>query len=105
MLHHEATLPTLEHLFYYRRVTLIATEHEVALWMANDVPARMVYAGRRWRVTDTPTRLRESVWSIPLDDHRGMYGWRFQATDPAGVSLVFDVYRAEDGWHVHRAYV
>ncbi|TFV85576.1 hypothetical protein E4V99_08765 [Microbacterium sp. dk485] len=72
--------------------------------MVNDVPACMVCAGRRWRVTDTPTRLRESVWTAPLEDHHGLYGWRFQATDTAGESLVFDVYRAEDGWHVHRAY-
>jgi len=79
-------------------------EHETTLWMVNDVPARMVHAGRRWRVTDTPTRLRESVWSVPADDGRGLYGWRFQATDPAGESFVFDVYRGEDGWHVHRSY-
>ncbi|MCR2784533.1 MULTISPECIES: hypothetical protein [unclassified Microbacterium] len=79
-------------------------EHETTLWMVNDVPARMVYGGRRWRVSDTPTRLRESVWSAPLEEIRGLYGWRFQATDPAGESWVFDVYRAEDHWHVHRAY-
>lgn len=80
-------------------------EHHATLWMANDVPTRMVYAGKRWRVTDTPTRLRHSSWSVPLGEaHSDLYGWRFQGTDDVGRSLVFDVYGGEDGWHVHRAY-
>lgn len=79
-------------------------EQPATLWLANDIPSRMVYAGRRWRVTDTPTRLRHSVWSAPLEPHTGLYGWRFQGTDDAGTSLVFDVYKSTDGWHVHRAY-
>jgi hypothetical protein len=73
--------------------------------MINDIPARMVYAGRRWRVTDTLTRLTESVWALPLDGPKRMYGWRFQATDPTGGSFVFDVYRDEHDWHVHRIYM
>lgn len=52
-----------------------------------------------------PTRLRNSNWSVPLGDvPSGANGWRFQGTDDDGLSLVFDVYRANDGWHVHRAY-
>ena len=73
--------------------------------MVNDTPARMFWGGRRWRITDVPTRLRESVWAAPLSHHRGLYGWRFQATDEQGESLVFDVFRAEEAWHLHRAYV
>lgn len=72
--------------------------------MVDDIPTRMVFAGRRWRVTDTPTRLRHSIWSAPVEQHAGLYGWRFQGTDEDGQSLVFDVFRAEDGWHVHRSY-
>jgi hypothetical protein len=79
-------------------------EHDVTVWMSNDMPARMFYAGRRWRVTDTPTRLRESIWAAPLGVQGGLYGWRFQATDEAGETFVFDVYKAESDWHVHRAY-
>lgn len=80
-------------------------DHDTTLWMVDDIPVRMLYAGRRWRVTDVPTRLSDSVWAVPLESvRRGLYGWRFQATDGAGESFVFDVYRAEDGWHVHRAY-
>lgn len=79
-------------------------EQPATIWMVNDVPARMVYAGQRWRITDTPTRLRDSIWSAPLEQHHGLYGWRFQGTNDTGDSNVFDVYRAKDGWHVHRSY-
>jgi len=72
--------------------------------MVDDIPARMVFAGHRWTVTDTPTRLRESIWSVPADGGHGLYGWRFQGTDEEGRSLVFDVFKAADGWHVHRSY-
>ena len=84
---------------------LMKVEHHAALWLEGDVPVRMVYAGRRWRVTDIPTRLRDSVWSVDPGTRRGFYGWRFQGTNDAGESFVFDVYPAEDGWHVHHAYV
>jgi len=82
----------------------IAVEHQITLCMVDGVPARMVYAGKRWRITDTPTRLRHSVWEAPRASSLGLYGWRFQGTDEDGLSLIFDVYKGEDGWHVHRAY-
>ncbi|WP_448256101.1 hypothetical protein [Microbacterium aurum] len=83
----------------------LRVERNVTLWMVDDLPDRIVYAGRRWRVTDMPTRIRDSVWSIDASARRGFYGWRFQATDDAGESLIFDVYPAEDGWHVHHTYI
>ncbi|GAA3920824.1 hypothetical protein [Microbacterium invictum] len=79
-------------------------EHDLTLWVEGDVPTRMFYAGRRWTVTDTPTRLRDSIWSVQAGHRGGLYGWRFQATDDAGDSLVFDVYPDADGWHVHHTY-
>lgn len=72
--------------------------------MVDDTPTRMVFAGRRWTVSDTPTRLRDSIWSAPREPHRGLYGWRFQGTDQDGHALVFDVFKSEDGWHVHHSY-
>lgn len=81
-----------------------AVEHELTIWMTDDIPARMFFAGRRWRVSDTPTRLRQSVWAVSDVPTGGLYGWRFQATDEAGEAYVFDVFRGEDGWHVHHAY-
>lgn len=83
----------------------VAIEQEATLWMVDDIPARMFYAGRPWTVMGTPTRLRESIWSISSGHPQGLYGWRFQATGADGDVLVFDLYRAEDGWHVHHAYV
>ena len=74
------------------------------IWMVDDIPSRMVFGGHRWRVSDTPTRLRDSIWSTRQESHRGLYGWRFQGTNEDGHSMVFDVFRAEDGWHVHRSY-
>lgn len=84
-------------------MTGIQVEHEATVWMVNKVPARMVYAGRRWRVTDHPTRLREPIWRA-LEAVGGLYGWRFQASSDQNETYVFDVFRASDGWHVHRAY-
>ncbi len=82
-----------------------ATAQSLTLHTDDGVPVAMDYAGRRWIVTDMPTRLRNSIWSIAVHDPRpGMYGWRFQATDPAGESLVFDVYAGAEDWHVHRVY-
>ena len=85
-------------------MSTVTVEHAPTLWLVNDIPERMVYAGRRWRVTDTPTRLRHSVWNAPLEPHTGLYGWRFQGTNEDGLSLVFDVYKGEDDWQVHRSY-
>lgn len=79
--------------------------HRATLWMVDDIPTRMVYAGMRWRVTDTPTQLWQSHLAGSINEaHTNLNGWRFQGTDEDGLSLVFDVYRTEDGWHVHRAY-
>lgn len=84
-------------------MSALDVEHDLTIWMVSDIPARMVYAGRRWRITDTPTRLRDSIWG-GAGKPRPLYGWRFQATDDSGTSYVFDVYRGGSGWHVHRAY-
>ncbi|MFJ6651563.1 hypothetical protein ACIQLJ_02065 [Microbacterium sp. NPDC091313] len=75
-------------------------DHELTLWLSGDVPARMFYAGRRWTVTDMPTRLPAIAASAPAS----LDGWRFQATDAFGESVVFDVCRGDGHWHVHRAY-
>ena len=59
---------------------------------------------QRWRVTDTPTRIRHSLWSVPLEAPRPLYDWRFQGADETGDSYVFDVFKGEEGWHVHHTY-
>lgn len=76
----------------------------VTIWLANDVPARLIFAARRWRVTDTPTPLQEDHWAPPLEDSTPLHGWRFQATEEQGNSRVFDVFQVGRDWHVHRVY-
>ena len=74
----------------------------VALWLVDNVPARMVWGGRRWRIIDTPTPIRsEPSWLPPVVSHapERLTGWRFAARpDEAGPSQVFDVYGSESGW-------
>lgn len=84
-------------------MSAIGIEHELTIWMTEDIPTRMFYAGHRWRITDTPTRLRHSISDQAADGH-ALYGWRFQATDDEGAAFVFDVYRQTSGWHVHQVY-
>lgn len=76
----------------------------VTIWMVGGIPTRMIYAGRRWRVSDSPTRLRYSIWFALPERHAGLYGWRFQGTDEDEHSVVFDVFEGDGGWHVHRTY-
>ena len=82
-------------------------DRDVTLWLVDELPARMFYAGRWWVVTDTPTRLRDSIWSVDPTEGvagQGLYGWRFQGADCDGAVFVFDVYGGPEGWHVHRTY-
>jgi hypothetical protein len=87
---------------------MTSSDHEVTLRLVNDMPDEKLFAGHRWVVTDMPTRLRESVWSLdisagPRSSH-GLHGWRFQVTNQDGLSCVFDVFGGEGSWHVQRAY-
>ncbi|WP_439593071.1 hypothetical protein [Microbacterium sp.] len=84
-------------------MTAIDVGHEVTIWMVDDIPARMFFGGQRWIVTDSPTRLRDSIWSA-AERGRGLYGWRFQGTNDSGDAFVFDVFRGDASWHVHRTY-
>jgi hypothetical protein len=81
---------------FYSAGMLATTARALTIWMSDDIPVRMIYGRRRWRVSDTPT---------PLDGGaREPAGWRFQATDDDGSSFVFDVLREDGHWHVHRVY-
>jgi len=86
-----------------------STMHEpVALWFDGEVPVRLVHAGRRWRVTDRPTRLwGEPTYSHELLTHppRGVVGWRFQATSTDRTTHMFEVVRDDDEhWRLTRVY-
>lgn len=78
---------------------------EAAVWLVNGIPARMVWDGVRYRVTDTPTPLTEDEW-CPALTHAAtrIVGWRFQGTTSGGQSMMFDIVEGEQGWRVLRVY-
>ncbi|TAM67026.1 MAG: hypothetical protein EPN48_15325 [Microbacteriaceae bacterium] len=75
----------------------------VTIWTHGGQPTRMVWRGGRYRVTDTPTPFSDLLFGIthPPD----IDGWRFQGTDKAGDSKVFDVRHVGGAeWVVVRVY-
>tara|TARA_R100000365_G_scaffold3528_1_gene11908 strand:- start:15126 stop:15398 length:273 start_codon:yes stop_codon:yes gene_type:complete len=81
---------------------------EVVVWLVDDVPVRMVWAGRRWRVIDRPTRLAEEPEFLPpMVTHppRWPRGWRFTARCATDRQvLVFDVRAVRDGWVIENVW-
>lgn len=87
----------------------MSTTHPVDLvtvWFDNGAPARLLWRGERWRVTDTPTPLDDFAWSRITHPPR-MIGWRFQGTRLDGSSRVFDIRQAgtPQQWELIRSYV
>ena len=75
----------------------------VTVWFEGGVPYGLVWDGRHYRVTDTPTHLEDelAVLTHPLD----IVGWRFQGTDDNEMSRMFDIRLREDEWELMRSYV
>ncbi|HEY5221820.1 MAG TPA: hypothetical protein VIJ18_02045 [Microbacteriaceae bacterium] len=81
-------------------MSITHTAEAVAIWLdSQGAPTRMVWAGIRYRVTDTPTRLGPDpdLLLSPALTHLPVLaiGWRFQGTADDGGSHIFDV-RAAD---------
>lgn len=79
-------------------MSITHTAEVVTIWLdALGAPARMVRDGRRYRVSDTPTRLGPEPGApvSPAITHppRPLMGWRFQGTADDGESRIFDVRR------------
>ncbi len=75
---------------------------EITLWQdRTGIPLRMIWRGRRWRVSDTPTEPEGFYWTTHLPP---MQSWRFQATADDGGCLVFDVVERAGTWHVVHTY-
>lgn len=77
-------------------MSITHTAEAVTIWLdSRGAPARMVWAGIRYRVTDTPTRLGPDPELLlsPALTHlpAPVNGWRFQGTTDAGESQIFDV--------------
>lgn len=89
-------------------MTVVHASDTVTMWMEHGRPARMVWHGRRYRVSDEPTPLPGEVVSHPALTHPliPIRGWRFQATcttDPDDVQVV-DIVRRGDHWQLLAAY-
>jgi hypothetical protein len=85
---------------------MIASE-AVTVWWAEGEPSRIVWQGRRWRVTDQPTRLTGTPEFLPAPLTHAperTFGWRFQASADDGAVLVVDVVRDGDAWNVVRVW-
>lgn len=71
---------------------MLVTGTPIAVWTTADgVPERIVWRGRRYRVTDTPTLLDSpDVWfaTHPTPVARA---WRFQGTADDRTTRIFDV--------------
>jgi hypothetical protein len=79
-------------------MSIMHTTDAVAIWLdPRGAPVRMVWAGRRYRISDTPTRLGPEPDGLlsPEMTHppRPLVGWRFQGTADDGDSRIFDVRR------------
>ncbi|HEY8588695.1 MAG TPA: hypothetical protein VIL55_03980 [Naasia sp.] len=86
-------------------MSLAALSTEVVVWFVSGVPARLVWDGVRYRITDTPTPLTEDVWSPPMTHAASrIVGWRFQGTTANGRSLMFEIAEGDTAWHVLRVY-
>lgn len=89
-------------------MSITHTTDTVTVWINEDgVPRRMFWSGRRYRVSDTPTRLGPEP-GIPLSPAMThppspLKGWRFQGTSDDGDARVFDVRLTAPGiWELIR---
>lgn len=85
-------------------MTLLTHPDRISL-RTDGLPSSLSWRGIRYRVTDTPTPLRDAV-EHPFMTHplTRQIGWRFQGTPERGASLVFDVLHSADGWVLARVY-
>jgi hypothetical protein len=70
----------------------------VTLWNAGGVPVRLIWEGRRYRVSDRPTPIRQSV-DVPAMTHplEKLIGYRMQIAGEDGTSVVVDVHLRPSG--------
>jgi hypothetical protein len=78
--------------------TIAHASEAVAVWIERGRPARIVWRGDRYTVTDTPTPLAADVGHDALTHPaRRLIGWRFQGTRiEDGATRVFDVRQVDD---------
>jgi hypothetical protein len=98
---------TFEHIYEEGTMNTL-TDRTATIWTDGVLPLRMFWRDRRWRVSDTPTALfGEPEYSHPLLTHSPSVriGWRFQATDDNGESIVVDAVKVDSEWVIARTYL
>jgi hypothetical protein len=86
---------------------MMIVDTAVTVWWTGGTPVRLVWLGRRWRVTDVPTRLTTTPTDLPsaiTHPPERTAGWRFQATAEDGETLVVDIVPDGSGWTVARTW-
>ncbi|PZE87172.1 hypothetical protein [Curtobacterium sp. MCBD17_032] len=86
---------------------MMIVDTAATVWWTGGAPARLVWLGRRWRVSDVPTRLTTTPTDLPTAITHAperTAGWRFQATAEDGETLVVDIVPDDDGWSVARTW-
>ncbi|MDP4333344.1 hypothetical protein Q7F20_08170 [Curtobacterium sp. A7_M15] len=87
---------------------MMLTREAATVWWEHGVPVRMVWRERRWRVSDTPTRLTAAAEFLPsamTHAPERTVGWRFQVSSADGEDVVVvDIAPEGDGWVVARTW-
>jgi hypothetical protein len=87
-------------------VEMVLTHEVATVWWEQGVPDRMVWRERRWRVSDTPTRLTATAEFLPsamTHAPERTVGWRFQVS-AGDEAVVVDITPDGDGWVVARTW-
>ena len=74
----------------------MASTTVISVWSEAGIPVRLLVDGVRYTVTDRPTPIRADLDLHAAITHPAaapITGWRFQGTDVAGRSRMFDVRR------------
>ena len=85
---------------------MMLTREVATVWWERGVPDRMVWRERRWRVSDSPTRLTATAEYLPsamTHAPESTVGLRFQVSSGDYV-VVVDIAPDGDGWVVARTW-
>jgi hypothetical protein len=81
-----------EHTFERRKKEIMLVKHEpVSVRTSGSVPVDLEWHGSSYAVTDTPTPIHGNIPEAPTHPLHPRIGWRFQGTNAAGETHVFDV--------------
>ncbi|MFJ3384901.1 MULTISPECIES: hypothetical protein [unclassified Curtobacterium] len=86
---------------------MIVVDAAVTVWWHQGTPSRIVWQGRRWWVSDVPTRLTVTPSDLPTAITHAperTAGWRFQVTAEDRETLVVDIVPDDGGWRVARTW-